>query len=75
MGIDGAAVLVHEARHQSGPKHLWCGGEPVCDEDATGSYGFEMAVHEIVRDVATDELLQRVQQGWLDSLEERILGR
>ena len=74
-GIDGAAVLVHEARHQRGPDHLWCHGEPGCDLDASGSYGFQLAIHELARDAAGDELMGRVEQSWIDALDERILGR
>jgi hypothetical protein len=72
-GIDGAAVLVHEARHRSGPDHLWCRGRPMCDVDATGSVGFELAVHELAAQAADDEALAKLERGWLDALSERIL--
>jgi hypothetical protein len=74
-GIDGAAVLVHEARHRDGFDHVACGGEAVCDEDGEGAWGFELAVHELARDHSTDELARDIEQSWLEALSGRIVGR
>jgi hypothetical protein len=75
FGIDGAAILVHEARHDEGPDHVWCNGEAGCDSDPTGSYGFQMAVHEIARDATRDPWIRKIEQSWMDQTEHRILGR
>lgn len=72
-GIDGAAVLVHEARHRAGPDHVLCGGEPVCDASTVGSFGFEIAVHAIALDHTEDVLAREIEAGWIDALGERIL--
>jgi hypothetical protein len=74
-GIDGAAVLVHEARHRAGPDHVLCGGELSCDADRTGSVAFELAVHQAALDAADDETIREIEQSWIEALEVRILSR
>jgi hypothetical protein len=74
-GIDGAAVLVHEARHHDGFEHVLCGGEAVCDEHEVGAWGFELAVHELARDHSVDELARDIEQSWLEVLPERIVEK
>jgi hypothetical protein len=73
-GIDGAAVLVHEARHRDGFDHVPCGGEAICDADLAGSWGFELAVHELARDHSVDELAREIEQSWLDAIPARIVA-
>lgn len=75
VGIAGAAVLVHEARHSEGLEHVACGGGVICDPDATGALGFELAVHELARDAAEDQVVEEIASTWLETLRGRILSR
>ncbi|HHO53971.1 MAG TPA: hypothetical protein ENK18_24650 [Deltaproteobacteria bacterium] len=74
VGIAGSAVLVHEARHSEGLQHVACGGRMICDPDATGALGFELAVHELARDAADDRVIAEIAETWLETLEVRVLS-
>lgn len=72
-GLDGAALLVHEARHRDGHHHVACAdGEVVCDEGDDGAWGLQLAVHEAALAATEDELVGSAEEAWIAVVAESI---
>lgn len=56
IGPDAAGLLVHEARHADGPRHVPCGDGRgvICDLGSSGAVGFQIGLGDRLR-AATDE--------------------
>ena len=74
-GVDGAAILAHEARHGDGEIHVACPDAPEdsCDDEGDGAYGLQRSVHALLLDRTTAEALAADQRGWIRMCDDRIV--